>query len=150
RSDHIVFFHLLTDGSCPARLTDGSEELEVTAGGLLLFPPDHPHILRTGLSLSPSPVRLGAPRRPGQGASGRGGRAAPVIYVYLACDQRACRGLLGPLPPMLRLPLGDISKSGWLADLLHLGVQGSLAKWPGSQSLLAKLSELAFIETLRR
>ena len=51
---------------------------------------------------------------------------------------------------MLRIPLGDISKSGWLADLLHLGVQESLAKRPGSQSLLAKLSELAFIEALRR
>jgi AraC family transcriptional regulator, alkane utilization regulator len=51
---------------------------------------------------------------------------------------------------MLRIPLGDISKSGWLGDLLHIGVQESLAKRPGSQSLLAKLSELAFIEALRR
>ena len=51
---------------------------------------------------------------------------------------------------MLRIPLGDISKSGWLGDLLHISVQESLAKRPGSQSLPAKLSELAFIETLRR
>jgi AraC family transcriptional regulator, alkane utilization regulator len=56
RSDHIVFFHLPTDGSCLARLTDGSEELEVTAGDLLLFPHDHRHILGTDLTLSPAPV----------------------------------------------------------------------------------------------
>jgi AraC-like DNA-binding protein len=50
----------------------------------------------------------------------------------------------------LRIPLSDVATSGWLADLLHLGVQESLAKRPGSQSLLTKLSELAFIEALRR
>jgi hypothetical protein len=56
RSDHIVFFHLLTDGSCKARLVDGSEEFEVAAGDLLLFPHDHRHLLGTDLTLSPAPV----------------------------------------------------------------------------------------------
>jgi Cupin len=51
-----VYFHLLTDGSCLARLADGSEEVEVTAGDLLLFPHDHRHILGTDLTLSPAPV----------------------------------------------------------------------------------------------
>jgi AraC-like DNA-binding protein len=51
---------------------------------------------------------------------------------------------------MLRISLGDISLSGWLADLLRLGVEESRAERPGSQSLLAKLSELAFTEALRR
>lgn len=50
RSDHIVFFHLLTDGSCLARLADGSKEVEVTAGDLLLFPHDHRHILKGWLA----------------------------------------------------------------------------------------------------
>jgi len=50
RSDHIVFFHLLTDRSCLARLADGSEEVEVTAGDLLLFPHDHRHILKGWLA----------------------------------------------------------------------------------------------------
>ena len=58
--------------------------------------------------------------------------------------------MLGSLPPILRIPLGDISLSGWLADLLRVGVQESQAQRPGSQSLLAKLSELAFTEALRR
>ena len=51
---------------------------------------------------------------------------------------------------MLHIPLGDVSLSGWLADLLRLGVEESRAQRPGSQSLLAKLSELAFTEALRR
>jgi len=51
---------------------------------------------------------------------------------------------------MLHISLGDISRGGWLADLLRVGVQESRAQRPGSQSLLAKLSELAFTEALRR
>ena len=56
RADHIVFFHLLTDGSCKARLVDGNEEVEVAAGDLLLFPHDHRHLLGSDLMLSPAPV----------------------------------------------------------------------------------------------
>jgi AraC family transcriptional regulator, alkane utilization regulator len=150
RSDHIVFFHLLTDGSCKARLVDGSEEFEVAAGDLLLFPHDHRHLLGTDLTLSPAPVGSDAIEGLIEMRWGGDGEATRFICGYLACDRRACRALLGPLPAMLCIPLGDISKSGWLADLLHLGVQESLAKQPGSQSLLAKLSEPAFIEALRR
>jgi hypothetical protein len=150
RSDHIVFFHLLTDGSCRARLVDGGEEVEVEAGDLLLFPHDHRHILGTDLKLPPAPV--GSEQLEGliEMRYGGNGEATRFICGYLACDKRASRALLGGLPPMLRVPLSDVATSGWLADLLHLGVQESLAKRPGSQSLLAKLSELAFIEALRR
>jgi AraC-like DNA-binding protein len=81
--------------------------------------------------------------------AGGGGEATRFICGYLACDRRASRAL-GSLPPMLRISLGDISLSGWLADLLRVGVQESHAQRPGSQSLLAKLSELAFTEALRR
>ena len=56
RADHIVFFHLLTDGSCKARLVDGNQEVEVAAGDLLLFPHDHRHLLGSDLMLSPAPV----------------------------------------------------------------------------------------------
>jgi len=40
----------------PAQLADGSQEVEVTAGDLLLFPHDHRLILGTDLTLSPAPV----------------------------------------------------------------------------------------------
>jgi AraC-like DNA-binding protein len=129
---------------------DGGEEIEVEAGDLLLFPRDHRHILGTDLKLPPAPV--GSEQLEGliEMRYGGDGEATRFICGYLACDKRASRALLGALPPMLRIPLSDVATSGWLADLLHLGVQESLAKRPGSQSLLTKLSELAFIEALRR
>jgi AraC-like DNA-binding protein len=150
-SDHVVFFHLLTDGSCFARLAGGSEEVRVEAGDLLLLPHDHLHLLGSDLKLP----AVGARNTPlSQGLielrHGGGGEATRFICGYLACDRRGSRALLGALPPMLHISLGDISLNGWLADLLRLGVQESRAQKPGSQSLLAKLSELAFTEALRR
>jgi AraC-like DNA-binding protein len=151
-SDHIVFFHLLTHGACFARLVKGQEILKVKAGDLLLLPNDDLHVLGSDLSLPAEDMRTSRPPAGGllELRHGGGGEATRFICGYLACDRRASRTLLGSLPPMLRLELGDISLSGWLADLLRLGVVESRAQKPGSQSLLAKLSELAFTEALRR
>lgn len=150
-TDHVVFFHLLTDGSCLARLAGGGEEIRVEAGDLLLLAHDDLHILGSDLELPVAEVRSSPPEA---GLlvlrAGGGGQATKFICGYLACDRRGSRALLGSLPPLLRIPLGDVSLSGWLADLLRLGVQESRAERPGSQSLLAKLSELAFTEALRR
>jgi AraC-like DNA-binding protein len=150
-SDHVVFFHLLTDGSCLARLAGGSEVIEVKAGDLLMLPHDDLHVLGSDLKHPVAEVRSSPPE---SGLlelrAGGGGKATKFICGYLACDRRASRALLSSLPPMLHISLGDVSLSGWLADLLRLGVEESRAQRPGSQSLLAKLSELAFTEALRR
>jgi AraC-like DNA-binding protein len=81
---------------------------------------------------------------------GGGGEATRFVCGYLAYDQQIFRPLLDALPQMLRIPLGDLSVSGWIADLLRLGVEESKAQHPGARSLLSKLSELTFIEALRR
>jgi AraC-like DNA-binding protein len=151
-SDHVIFFHLLTDGACLARLAGGGEVTEVKAGDLLLLAHDDLHLLGSDLKLPARGLRSSPPADGGllELRQGGGGEATRFICGYLACDRRASRALLASLPPMLRISLGDISLSGWLADLLRLGVQESRAQRPGSQSLLAKLSELAFTEALRR
>ncbi|HEX2449268.1 MAG TPA: AraC family transcriptional regulator [Methyloceanibacter sp.] len=150
-SDHVVFFHLLTEGTCFARLAGGGEVIEVKAGDLLLLPHDDLHLLGSDLRLPLAEVK-NAPPENGllEFRAGGGGEATRFICGYIACDRRASRALLASLPPILRVPLGDVSLSGWLADLLRLGVEESRAQRPGSQSLLAKLSELAFTEALRR
>jgi hypothetical protein len=91
----------------------------------------HRYILGTDLKLPPA--RVGSEQLEGliEMRYGGDGEATRFICGYLACDKRASRALLGGLP--LRIPLSDVATSGWLADLLHLGVQESLARRPGSQ-----------------
>jgi AraC family transcriptional regulator, alkane utilization regulator len=151
-SECFVFFHLLTEGFCHARLARGGESVEVKAGDLLLFPHDDRHVIGSDLKLKAQTITGAAP--PPKGLlvfnSGGGGETTRFICGYLACDRRASSALLGSLPPMLRIALGDIALQGWLCDLLRVGVEESRARKPGSQTLLAKLSELAVTEALRR
>ena len=51
---------------------------------------------------------------------------------------------------MLRVPLGGTPATAWILDLLRVGVQESLAQNPGRRSMLSKLSELIFVEAMRR
>jgi AraC family transcriptional regulator, alkane utilization regulator len=123
------------------------ETVEVKAGELLLLPHDRLYLLGTDLELPPAGMEdiIGFRKpRDWRRDNHKWNRVAspPPRRIWI-------RVLLGSLPPMLRIPLGDVSTSGWLPDLLPLGVQESLAQRPGSQSPLAKLS-LAFIEALRR
>ena len=128
--------------------------VEATAGDVLLFPHDHLHVLGTDLSLTPARTEEIIDAEPAEGLIqmryGGGGEATRFVCGYLSCDRRMCQPLLNALPQMLRIPLGEDSTSGWIAELLRLGVQELLAQRPGARSLLSKLSELAFVEAMRR
>ena len=69
---------------------------------------------------------------------------------FLACDKRLCRPVLEALPGMLRVPFGDDPAAAWFKSLLRLGAQETSAPRPGSDTVLAKLSELLFVEAIRR
>lgn len=155
RADHVMFFHLMTEGHCFVALTDGSQTIEAVAGDVLLFPHNHLHRLGSDLAAPVAGVETinGASEKTDNLVHmhyGGGGDATRFVCGYLACDRQIVRPLLNALPQMLRIPLGDISTSGWIADLLRLGVEESKAQRPGSKSLLSKLSELTFIEAMRR
>jgi AraC-like DNA-binding protein len=58
--------------------------------------------------------------------------------------------VLDALPGMVRVPFGDDPASAWLKSLLRLGAHETHARRPGSDTVLAKLSELLFVEAVRR
>jgi AraC-like DNA-binding protein len=150
----MVFFHLLTEGRCAARLAGETTPVEASAGDLLLFAHDHLHVLVSDVTLpaivSADPVVPDPSEQLVQIHFGGGGAATKFVCGYVACDRRMARPLLCALPAMLRVPLGDIALDGWLADLMRLGVRESAAQRPGAGSLLSRLSELVFVEALRR
>lgn len=81
---------------------------------------------------------------------GGGGNATRFICGYLACDPKLCRPLLNSLPSMIRVSVGADSNTVWLEQLLRVGVNESLSQRPGARSLLTKISELLFVEAMRR
>ena len=155
-AEHVVFFHFLTEGGCKVRLVDGAETLDVVAGDLVLFAQEDKHLMGSDLHLAPVEAAslIGADAAADAEfihmRHGGGGVATRFVCGYLACSRSVCRPLLGALPRVLRIPIGDGPASALLRELLRVGVRESSASRPGNESMLAKLSELMFVEAMRR
>ena len=155
-AEHVLFFHFLTEGACKVRLADAGEALDVAAGDLILIPQDDRHLLGSDLHLAPvENDRLLGPDDAAdadfvQIRHGGGGATTRFVCGYLACGRSVCRPLLDALPRVLRIPLGDGPAAALLRELLRMGVRESSAFQPGAGSMLAKLSELMFVEAMRR
>jgi len=155
-AEHVVYFHLITEGSCQVKLADGDEVLGLSAGDLVLFPQDDRHLMGSDLHVAPLDAENfngGNDPAPELVRLQHGGGGAITRFVcgYLAVNRTMCRPLLDALPRVLRIPIGDSTASGLLRELLRLGVvESSLTARPGAQSTLAKLAELMFVEALRR
>ena len=153
-ADHIIFFHCVTEGSCLARLSSQHTGVELKRGDLVAFPHDSTHVLGSDLSLSPVDARRAIPVRDPddflQLRMGGGGELTRFVCGYLACNRRVSRSLLAALPEMFVVSLAEDQTSSWLLDMLDLAVRESINERPGAQSLLTKISELLFTESLRR
>jgi AraC-like DNA-binding protein len=155
-ADKVVFFHYLTEGRCKVKLDDSPETLEARAGDLVLFLTKGRHLLGSDLRLEPvETARLTAPEAAAQDdliqlRHGGGGAATRFVCGYLACSESLVRPLLEALPHVLRIPVGDGPAGTLLRELLRTGVSESLTSRPGAESALAKLSELMFVEAMRR
>jgi AraC-like DNA-binding protein len=149
-----VFFHLLTEGNCKARLAAGGDTLSLAAGDLIMLPRDDSHLLGSDLHMAPVPSdKLVMPAPPGdlmRIVHGGGGEKTHFVCGFLKCDERLCGPLLDALPRILRVPIAEGPTTAWLTNLLRLGTQETSAHRPGGETMLAKLAELLFVEALRR
>jgi AraC-like DNA-binding protein len=150
----VVFFHILAEGRCKARLAAGGEPIELVGGDLIMMPQGDTHILGSDLQLAPvdsdslmRPATLGGMATIDHGG---GGEEARILCGFMSCDKALCRMLLDALPRLLRVPLGDGSGAAWLVSLARRGAQENTAPRPGSGTLLAKVAELMFVEAMRR
>jgi AraC-like DNA-binding protein len=149
-----VFFHFVLEGRCRVRLEGERETLEAGPGDMVLLPHDDTHVLGSDLQLAPLDA-TGMVALPPAGEMielrhGGGGEATRFVCGYLLCDRRMSRPLFDSLPRLLRIPVGDAPGAEWIADLLRVGVRETARSNPGSASMLAKLSELLFVEAMRR
>jgi Cupin len=154
-AEHLIAYHLVMEGGCYANII-GGEPMRVEAGELLVFPHGDPHVL------SSSPGMRVDPSAPGSFNAAEDGQMplvvnygsdadaeAKFICGYLACDARPFNPLIESLPKVIKIGWqgGD---AGWLGEFARVARFESTSKRRGGESVLAKLSELMFIEVLRR
>jgi AraC-like DNA-binding protein len=74
---------------------------------------------------------------------------ARVICGFFGCDDRPFNPLLDALPRVLHVPGAEAGDS-WLATLFVTAARESRHCEPGSENVLARVSELLFVEVVRR
>jgi AraC-like DNA-binding protein len=81
---------------------------------------------------------------------GGGASSVRLVCGYLACDARPYNPLLENLPPVIKA--GDPRNTGedLIAQFVRFAVLEAADKHAGSESVLTKLSELMFIDVVRR
>lgn len=157
-AQHVIQYHVLLDGSCWASLTqDGGDPVEIASGSILVFPQGDPHVLASAPGLRAEPnlqvyeAALRQERLPFRFDTGAGGpQGARVICGFLGCDARPFNPLIRALPRMLHVPGRDGAQDAWLQQLVEVTAQATRQERVGGSGLVAKLSELIFVEAVRR
>jgi AraC-like DNA-binding protein len=153
RTSHLIPFHYVVEGELQAALEDGAPVL-LRKGDLVLFPGNDWHLMGSDLGLEP--VMVGDIIQPGEGSSlssirhGAGGAATVMVCGYLGCETAAGNPVLTALPRMIRLQVNAAGPAEWIRSSFHYAASEVAAGSPGSDTILAKLSELLFVEAVRR
>ena len=151
-AERVVIFHLITEGECFVEIAD-QPPMHLRAGDVVLFPKGDAHRMTSAPGLLPATGgrSLGEvlARRPRQMAYGGGGATTRLVCGYLACDARLARMLLAGLPSVVRVNVRGSNAGMWLESSVRYALDEARSPRPGGAGVLAKLSEVLFIEVLR-
>ncbi len=152
RSTHVMAYHYIAAGRLLIS-TGNAPPVELNAGEVVLLPRNDPHTLASAPHLEP--VEAGPLVTPGADGGlarirhGGGGEATHVVCGYIGCETGR-HPLIDALPRVLRLDVRAWEAGAWVETLFRYAAQESVAARPGSASSLAKVSELLFVEAVRR
>jgi AraC-like DNA-binding protein len=73
-----------------------------------------------------------------------------MVCGFLGCDNAESNPVIATLPPVLRLSLEEGGAAEWIRSTFQYAPEEVAAGRPGSETVLAKLSELLFVEAVRR
>jgi len=152
-SEHTIEYHLVTRGSCWGGIVDQAAG-RLEEGDIIVFPQGDAHVLSSapGMRGYPEPdafQAVGGARLPiNIKKDGGGADRTEVICGFLGCDARPFNPLLSALPRVIHARARD-RKDGMLEHLVRAALTESTAPKAGGQGVLARLSELLFIEVVR-
>ena len=151
-AEHVIIYHLLTEGRACVRMEDG-ERMDLSAGEIVVFPHGDPHIIENGLPTRTMDMSQELTRILCQGLKlarlGGGGELTRFVCGYMACEPRLSQVFLSGLPALFKVRIRDDASGRWLENSIRFSVNQADAPRAGGEAALAKLSEVLFIETLR-
>ena len=155
-ASHLISYHVVTEGSCYASV-DGADAILVEAGEVIVYTRGDPHTMSSSpgmRAIPPDRATIDAATSGRLPFFARYGKSGPItaklVCGFLACDAQPFNPLLDNLPAIIKARHIEGDDSSWLGEFIRLAMAESANKRAGGESVLAKLSELMFIEVVRR
>ncbi len=161
-SEHVMEFHVVLSGSCWGAVVDGPA-VRLNAGDFILFPRGDPHVVSSAPGMRASPnaagyfermpqrlpfaLHLGA-HEASSGLVPEGPGVTTLVCGFLGCDLRPFNPLIASLPRLLHVP--NQSDQDWVVRCARQAAVEAAEPRPGSNAMLERLSEMTFIEAVRR
>jgi len=160
-AEHVIEYHVIVSGHCWAGLI-GESPVRLAGGDVVLFPQGDPHVISSapGMRAAPNvswyyeakipqlPFRVAYDGLSPPTLEARSQAETMLVCGFLGCDMRPFNPLVATLPRMLHLRASD--GAGWIAQFMHHAVAESSAKRPGGEAMLTRMSEMMFVDAVRR
>lgn len=162
-AEHVIEYHVLTKGRGWAAIV-GEPPVLLESGDIVMFPQGDAHVLSSAPGLRPSrmePEWVYATRDDPKPIpvvfhslhEFSYGTPAPesvsnIVCGFLGCDLRPFNPLIATLPRLLHLPA--VGGAVWIGQMLQQAVSASQDKRPGGEAMLERISEMMFVDAVRR
>jgi AraC-like DNA-binding protein len=154
--EHVIAFHVLLGGRCWIEVADDpASTVRLAAGDAVIIVGGESHVLGTERGKR-APPDLGLYHRPRDQALpfvfneyGGSGEPANLVCGYLGCDTRPFNPILNALPRLLHVRAASTG-GNLILDLIRIALKESERPHAGGETILAKLSELLFLQAVRQ
>jgi AraC-like DNA-binding protein len=160
--EHVMGYHAVARGSCWARIPNGPS-VQLFAGDVVMFPHGDANVVSSSQGMrgicdlgiyatanaNRAPLRLAL----------KGGNVvhsepsdphaeAIIVCGFLGCDLHPFNPLIAAMPPLIHLRATE--DDDWILKFTQQVAAESQAKRPGGEAMLARMSEMMFIDAVRR
>ena len=157
-ADCVISYHIVTQGPCWAAVR-GESPIRLETGEILVLPrgdaykiadsPQFPSAADEAASIEFFKSMSRGEIPPLIGGGGSGPESNRLICGFLGCNLRPYNPLLSTLPRMIRIP-APRQNGDPLSSLIEFALSESRQSRGGERCLLMRLSEVMFVEVLRR
>ena len=165
-AEHLIEFHAVAQGACWGGIVN-EPPLRLDEGDVILFPQGDGHVMSSapGLTSSgptkgflflppppqlPSAVSLHGAEVTTARLDGGGRERTMLVCGFLGLDARPFNPLIAALPRVLHVSGKTLGPDSWVASFLRAAVIESNQRRPGGEAVLERMSEMLFVEVLRR
>jgi AraC-like DNA-binding protein len=159
-AQRVISYHVVTGGIAWGRVLPDGPPTRLEAGDVLVLPHGDAYVMSIGEDRGGGPEAaevMDFMRAMSQGRlpfsvveGGDGADRLRLVCGFLSCDVRPYNPLLATLPRLLHVRRAEADTDDVLARLLDLTVAESRETRAGSECVRLRLSELMFVELLRR